>query len=228
MCGRYSRTVGWAQVRAFSAPLAIATPDTDPEPAWNIAPSQSSWVLVAGPGGSGALARRMRWGLVPAWAKAIGTGYITINARVETAAAKPAYRGPWRHRRCLVPASGWYEWPRPRQPVYIHPQEAPVALFAGLWEHWPGTPEQPGLDSFSIVTTEASGPLRSVHDRMPLLLSAAVLSDWLHGDGEAAAAIAAAAQPPELAWHRVAPAVGNVRAQGAGLVEPLPGDPIGA
>jgi putative SOS response-associated peptidase YedK len=225
MCGRYTRDVGWATVHAFSQPLTIAAPAEDPAPAYNIAPTQRAWVLLAGGDDdpAQAVSRELRWGLVPFWARDAKIGYSTINARVETAATKPAFREAWKRRRCLVPASGYYEWPvlaGQKQAWHIRAAHAPMLMFAGLWERWT-PPEGDAMESFSIVTQAAAGEVAQLHDRMPLILPPALLHDWLHGDAAAAVAIAASAPVPDLAFHRVAAAVGNVRNQGPGLIEPL-------
>ncbi len=222
MCGRYSQDVSWAQVHAFSKGLSLQTPDADPEPAYNIAPTQAAWLLVADEE-QGARAAQMRWGLIPFWAKDTRIGYSTINARLETAASKPAFREAWKRRRCLVIASGYYEWrdeAGARQPYWIHPADVPLMLFAGLWEHNDQVAETPLL-SFSILTTAAQGEVSALHDRMPLSLGPEVLSDWLHIDAAGATEIADAARARAVEFHKVDRAVGNVRNQGPELIKPL-------
>ena len=223
MCGRYSIHFSWAEVHAFSAGITVTTPTEEPEPAYNLAPTQSGWV-IAPQGADRALARQMRWGLIPAWAKDVRIAYNTINARIESVADKPAFRSAWKSRRCLVPASGYYEWPgegKAKQPYFIHSPRSPVIMFAGLWECW--KPEQGGsIESYSIVTMDAAGALANLHDRMPLILRPNLLRDWMEGSAEEAAAIAHAAPIPALEWHAVDKAVGNVRNQGPGLIEPIP------
>ena len=186
--------MSWAQVHAFSRGLDLVLPASDPAPSFNVAPTQPAWTLVADVGG--ARAEAMRWGLVPAW----------------------------KARRCLVPASGYYEWREEagvKQPYYIHDGEAPVLMFAGLWERWK-SPAGEWIHSFAIVTCAALDPMRQLHDRTPLMLPAPVLHDWLHGTPEAAAAIALAVEPPPLRWHAVSRAVGNPRSNGPQLVAPIP------
>lgn len=223
MCGRYTQLYTWAEVHAMSG-LAFADPP-DPEPVYNFAPTLSGWVLTAAEDAD-AEPRQMRWGLVPSWARDTKTGRSMINARLETCPNKPAFRSAWRARRCLVPASGYYEWRvegAAKQPYYIHPAAQPVLMFAGVWEHW-RQPDGDWLHSYAIITRDADGPLRELHDRVPVMLGADALRDWLHGTPEQAAAIATEAPLPALAWHPVARAVGNVRSKGPGLVEPLPRD----
>lgn len=219
MCGRYTREYTWAEVHAFSQPLVLSTPGPDPEPAYNIAPTQPSWVIV--PDGEGhAHATEMQWGIIPLWAKDAKIAYSTINARVETADTKPAFRAAWKARRCLIPSSGYYEWPgegKAKQPYFIHASNGPLLMFAGLWE--PGRDDRQA--TYSIVTRDAEGPMATLHDRMPLMLPPDLLRGWIEGSPDDAATIAHSAPLPDLAWHPVSKSVGNVRNQGSQLIEPM-------
>lgn len=221
MCGRYTNHATWAEVVAFSRPLVLTVPDGPIEPRYNIAPSQQAWVLAAD-GEGGAKAGRMQWGLVPQWAKDAKGAYSTINARAETAASKPAFREPFKRRRCLVIASGYYEWgpvgEGKRQPYYIHPADGSVMLMAGLWDRWQ-VPGGGSLLSFSIVTEEARGDMRTLHDRRPVLPPSEQLGAWLYALPEEAEALLAASRAPLLAWHAVSPSVGSSRAEGERLIE---------
>src|SRR5688572_26194930 len=225
MCGRFTRDFTWQQVRAFSHMLDLVLPDEDPVPAYNIAPTDPHPVIVASdhvPGGGGSV-REMRWGLLPPFAKDTRLAYSTINARLESVAEKPAFRGAWKKRRAIVPASGYYEWPvfdGRKRPHYIRLDGSPVMLFGGIWE---SRADGAGgrLLTYGIVTRAADPVITAVHDRMPLILPPESLHDWLHGDADAAMAIAHAAPEPALVYHEVDPAVGNVRNQGAQLVCPL-------
>jgi len=218
MCGRFTQVASWSQVLAFSQPLNLLLPAEEIEPEYNIAPSQAAWTLVAYP--DGGEARRMRWGLLPHWAKDAKLAWSTFNARVETASVKPAFRAAWKARRCLVPASGYYEWRQEgdiKQPYYIHAAHGPLLMFAGLWE--PARADRP--ETFSILTRAAEGPVAELHARMPLMLEPTFLHDWLHGSVQQAAAMAVAAATPALKFHLVDRAVGNPRSQGPRLVEPV-------
>jgi putative SOS response-associated peptidase YedK len=223
MCGRFTQAMSWAEVHAFSRGLDLVVPAADPAPTYNLAPTQPAWVLAAGADARGARAEAMRWGLVPGWAKDLKIGASMINARLETVAVKPAFRSAWKARRCLVPASGYYEWREEngvKQPYYIHDREAPLLMFAALWERWK-SPAAEWVHSFAIVTCAALDPMKQLHERTPLMLPAPLLHDWLHGSVESAAAIALAVEPPPLAWHPVSRAVGNPRSNGPQLVAPL-------
>src|SRR5262245_3490194 len=138
MCGRFTRDFTWQQVREFSHMLDLVVPAEDPAPAWNIAPTDPHPVIVADH--DHASVREMRWGLLPPWAKDTKLAYSTINARLESVAEKPAFKGAWKSRRALVPASGYYEWPvidGKKRPHWIHLADAPVMLFGGVWEYRP-------------------------------------------------------------------------------------------
>lgn len=216
MCGRFSQDATWAEVWAFTQPLEWEVPEGELVPAYNIAPTQASWVLRARDGGNEAV--ELRWGMPAAWNKS-----LLINARLETAATLPTFRQSWRERRCVVPATGWYEWcavDGAKRPFWIHPRHSPLLLFAGLWQPGKTTGE---AGQFAILTTEAEGEVRQLHSRRPVTLSPPWLEPWLHGSAEEAAAIASGAAP-ELAWHRVSPAVGNPRNQGPALIEAWPGE----
>jgi putative SOS response-associated peptidase YedK len=220
MCGRYSIFYTWAEVWAFSQPLTIQTPAADPEPRYNLAPTQQGWV-IAQDDDNALSARSMRWGLIPFWAKDAKAGFSTFNARVETASNKPMFREAWKRRRCLVPASGYYEWQKidakTKQPYLIRDSASPILMFAGLWEHW-NSPEGP-VESYTIVTRDADGPEAVLHDRRPVMLPPTLLHDWIHGSTDDAMGVVMAAPDPALTWHPVDSAVGNVRNQGPQLIE---------
>ncbi len=219
MCGRDTFFATWAQVRAFSQPLPLLTPAEEPSAAYNRAPTQTGWVILAAE--TGARVTPMRWGLIPFWAKDAKLGYSTINARIESASSKPAFREPWKRRRCLVPSSGYYEWQvladgKSKQPWFIHACDEPLLMFAGLWDRWHGPDGD--IDSYSILTQPAAGAITQVHDRMPLILPGSLYADWLHGEP---ASVAEAAPVPALSFHPVAASVGNVRQQGEGLIREI-------
>lgn len=122
-----------------------------------------------------------RWGLVPGWAKDAKIGNRMINARSETAAEKPSFRAAFRRKRCLIPASGFFEWKRAgaaRQPVYISLRERPLFAFAGLWEQWHSA-EGDEVRSATILTTEANAFMDSIHQRMPVILAPEEHDAWL-------------------------------------------------
>lgn len=195
-------------------------------PRYNIAPTQDI-PIVRLEGGRRRFAPA-RWGLVPSWAKAMDSGYSTFNARAETVADKPTFRAAFRHRRCLIPADGFYEWQaRPgskaKQPFFIALRDRQPMAFAGLWESWCG-PDGAAVESCAIIVTGANELMRPIHDRMPVILKPGVWDAWLDPATKDAAAIQALLMPypadgmtawPVGAW------VGNARNQGPECVEPV-------
>lgn len=174
MCGRFAFHAGREEVLAhFDLGAAPALPAR-----YNIAP-QSAIAAVRDDG-----LALLRWGLVPFWAKDPKLGYRMINARAETVAGKPAFRAAFKHRRCLIPASGFYEWRRvagATQPYYIRLRDGDLFAFAGLWEHWDGRGEHAGtvIESCTILTTEPNALCATIHDRMPVIVAPADYARWL-------------------------------------------------
>lgn len=175
MCGRFSLGV---DTDRLVAEFGIATVAAPHEPRYNIAPTQPVPAVVRADHGLrlGAL----RWGLVPYWAGDPGIGGRMINARSETVDRKPAFREPFRDRRCWVLADGFYEWhSQGGQKVPVHfrlPDGRPFA-FAGLWDRWRGDDDE--LVSCTILTTEPSDEVRRIHDRMPVILPEDARDRWL-------------------------------------------------
>jgi putative SOS response-associated peptidase YedK len=123
----------------------------------------------------------LRWGLLPAWAKDESLGYKMINARAETAAAKPAFREAMRRRRCLIPADGFYEWRRDgkrRIPYCFTLADGRLFAFAGLWEQWRGS-QGKTVESCTILTSESNELVSEIHDRMPVILAPENYDLWL-------------------------------------------------
>ncbi len=220
MCGRYNLIAdGAALVNFFDLVNRL-----DWAPRYNIAPSQEAPVVVAGRDGRhGGL---MRWGLIPHWARDAKFGYHTINARVETVAEKPAYRQAFRRRRCLVPATGFYEWqPRPqgKQPWHIRPQPGGLFAMAGLWERW-RNPAGEEVLSYTILVTDAPPRLAAIHDRMPVILPHEAYQAWLdpgQRDPRALQDLLAALSPPALEAWPVSTRVNSPAHEGPELIEPV-------
>jgi putative SOS response-associated peptidase YedK len=176
MCGRYLLTASPEEVAALFGYL-------DGEwfpPRYNIAPTQPMAIvrLIHG-------ARRfalVRWGLVPAWVEDPKQFSLLINARSESAADKPAFRAAMQYRRCLVPASGFYEWRRGsrgrKEPFWLRPRGGGVIAFAGLWETW-NDRDGGEIDSGCILTSPANSEVAEIHDRMPVVIAPADFDRWL-------------------------------------------------
>jgi putative SOS response-associated peptidase YedK len=176
MCGRFALIVD----ASVLADVFDIDPPKDFKPRFNIAPTQEVPVVRSGGHGSREFAT-LRWGLVPSWAKDEKIGARMINARSETAAEKPSFRSAVKSRRCLVPASGFYEWvkgPGAKQPHFIHFSDARVFAFAGLWERWTKGEHGP-LETFTILTTTPNELIADLHDRMPVILPSEAFTEWL-------------------------------------------------
>lgn len=179
MCGRYTLAVEMDELAD-----RFGCPRVEPvfKARYNVAPTQVMPV-VAAPGGNRQLCL-MRWGLVPYWAKDKTIGSKMINCRVETAAEKPSFKHSYRRRRCLVPATGYFEWqkgPAGKQPFLIRPADHRLFAMAGLWDEWTA-PEGEILYTYTILTTAATPSTGAIHDRMPYILRREEESGWLQGE----------------------------------------------
>jgi putative SOS response-associated peptidase YedK len=154
--------------------------ELDSTPRYNVAPGQEAPVIRAARGG-GIEVVNLRWGLIPYWAKDEKMGYKLVNARCETLEEKAAFREAFRRRRCLVPATGFYEWQERAGLKYPHLFELPndaVFAFAGLWERW-RSPAGETIETFTIITTPANEAVARLHDRMPAILDRGDFGAWL-------------------------------------------------
>lgn len=168
--------------------------------------------------------RPMRWGFIPHWYKTPSDGPLLINARSETIAEKPAFRAACRERRCVIPATGFYEWTKDGQgnrlPWYIAPADGAPILFAGVWQDW--GPAEARQSTCAIVTCAAGEhPLSAIHARMPVTLAPDQIALWLGEAGKGAARLMQPAPTDRFGWYRVAPAVNSNRASGPDLIAPL-------
>ncbi|PXW59943.1 SOS response-associated peptidase [Methylobacterium sp. B4] len=193
---------------------------------FNVAPTQPVPVVLRESGERHL--RLMRWGLWPAWLKDPSDFPVLFNARIETAAEKPAFRGPMRHHRCVFLADGFYEWRREgsgkaavRTPFAVRRADgAPMAL-AGLWQPWMGA-DGSEVDTAAIVTCSANGTLSAIHERMPAILAPEAVEAWLDAAVDAPEA-ARLCRPCPDDWLRLDPVsdrVNSVRNDDAGLPEP--------
>jgi putative SOS response-associated peptidase YedK len=213
MCGRFFSTVTPSDLGlAFGLDVR-----SNMEPRDNIAPTQAVDVVRLSEQGKRQLTP-MRWGLVPAWAKQVGTTPL-INARAETVDEKPSFRGAYKYRRGIVPATGWYEWrtENKRKLPFAHrlPDQSLLG-FACIWELWEGRGEGSWLESFALLTMEAIGPAAAIHHRMPVLMHPDNYQSWLGGAREILP------RPSEMPGHlidqievvAVDPAINKVAGQG--------------
>jgi len=218
MCGRFAITLpDEAMARLFEA---VPANDLPAVPNYNVCPTTRIHVVT---GGEARHLVAMRWGFVPSWYKTPTDGPLLINARAETVAEKPAFRQAVRTRRCIVPASGFYEWTRlgdgSRLPWYIARADGAPLAMAAVWQDWEKGGE--ALRGCAVVTTASAGPVAAIHDRMPVILEAADWPLWLGEAGHGAARLMRAAAPGVLTCHRVDPAVNSNRASGPELIAPI-------
>ena len=217
----------WRQVHAF---LSLIGPASNLRPRYNVAPTQSVAAVLLAHG-----ERRLsmlRWGLIPAWARDPSIGAKLINARLETVATKPAFRAAWKaRRRCLVPADGFYEWTgsRPRrQPWLIAMEDGGLFAFAGLWERWvvpdgvalKGSLAEltPGdvLQTFTVLTTDATASVAPVHHRMPVIVPPERFGPWLSGED-----VALDPWPPSMSVRPVSTFVNKAANDDPRCIEPV-------
>lgn len=178
MCGRFVQYTLFPIIRTefqlTSAPVELS-------PRYNIAPTQEVPTVM---GGGGNRLVMCRWGLVPHWAKDLSIGSRMINARAETLAEKPSFKGPFRRQRCLVVADGFYEWQKSEEgkvPVYIRLKNSRPMGFAGLYDRW-RSPAGEEITSCTIVTTAPNSLLAQVHSRMPAIVAPDQRDLWLDPD----------------------------------------------
>lgn len=192
MCGRFSLKVSFEELlRYFRLDAGF-----EPEPHYNIAPSQQVAAVREEDGRR--LLVNLHWGLIPFWAKDRKIAFKTINARSETAHTSPAFRAAFRGRRCLIPASGFFEWDKKggsKQPYYIHRVDGQPLALAGLWEHWQSKDGEEAVESCTILTTEPSEPVVRLHDRMPVILEPEDFDRWLDPDEHQVEALRTMLQP---------------------------------
>jgi putative SOS response-associated peptidase YedK len=220
MCGRYMFLAGPEEL---VDEFGLSVRPEGIEPAYNVAPSHLVAVVGSKPNGTGRGLVRMRWGFVPRWAKSPNDGPRPVNATAETAAANPAFRDSFRGRRCLIPASGFYEWQTTaagKVPHVFRPATG-VMAFAGLWDVWAPKSADP-LFTCVILTVPANRVTAFCHQRMPAILPREHYAAWLDAatpPGEVAALLTPA--PDDLLTATaLAPTVGNVRNTGPDCLTP--------
>lgn len=181
MCGRFAQTASpetIAEQFALAEPLSLV-------PRYNIAPSQPvATVRLNRDTRQRELVLLPLGVLIPSWAKIPAIGYKMINARSETVTEKPSFRNAFKYRRCLVPATGFYEWQKVekgKQPYYIQVQDGLPFAIAGLWEHWQSA-DGSEIESVTLLTTAANEMMRPLHDRMPVIIHPDDYGLWLDPD----------------------------------------------
>ena len=218
--------------RAILAELGIAAP-AEFLSRYNIAPGSDIPVVRTRPSASGPSHERntkrelaaLRWGLVPAWARSDEPAARLVNARAETLAAKPSFRDALRSRRCVIPASGFYEWEnlgRTKKPWLFRRHDERPFGFAALWERW-RTPDGTELESCAIITSEPNALMRPIHHRMPVMLEPAQFAAWLNPRTVEVSALADLLRPApadSMSALAVSSHVSNVQHEGAECIAP--------
>jgi putative SOS response-associated peptidase YedK len=182
MCGRFTQHYTWQEVHAF---LSVLGAPRNLQPHYNIAPTDTVDVIRLNASGQRELVP-MRWGLIPGWWKKSAKEVpATFNARAESVTDKPMFRGAFRARRCIIPASGFYEWTGPknqRQPhLFTRADGSPVMGFAGLGERWRDRASNEDILSCTIIVCDANEWMERYHDRMPVILQDKDFDGWLDG-----------------------------------------------
>jgi len=175
MCGRYNLIATGQQLMEHFRLLSLPVHNPD----YNIPPGQKILAIVQLEDGSNR-AVNLHWGLIPSWSKDRAISSHLINARAETLTEKPSFKKAYRHRRCLIPATGFYEWQATetgKQPYHIHKPDNAVFAFGGLWEHWEHDRET--VYSCTIITTAANDKIAPIHDRMPIIIAPDDYHRWL-------------------------------------------------
>ncbi len=227
MCGRY--TLSNPQGSFSETPdidlrfLAEFVETGGLKPRFNIAPTQDVPVITNE--GSRRI-EKMRWGLVPFWAKDIKIGSRMINARGETVAEKPAFRASFKSRRCLIPATGFYEWLREgksKTPMLIRLKGGGYFSMAGLYDRW-RNPDGDTVSSFTIITTGPNELMSSIHDRMPVILPEEAEAAWINLEVDSADELKPFIRPfpaASMEAYEVSGAVNSAKNDGPELIEPV-------
>jgi len=223
MCGRFTLTSDMDILMYRFA--AVMMPDLTYLPRYNIAPTQPVAAVVNEQGIK--IIKEFRWGLIPSWAKDEKLAVKMINARSETLAVKPAFKYLLTRRRCLIPATGFYEWissTKPKQPVYITLKSEELFAFAGLWDEW----RSPAgvVYSCTIITTDANSLIQPVHNRMPVILRPEQEQIWLDPEVSEHSLLLPMLKPypsEEMEMYRVSPLVNSPWNDSPECIKPVGG-----
>ena len=218
MCGRYSLV----STENIAARFDVQQQQLTLSPRYNVAPSQSMPVVVRN---SPNRLVEMQWGLIPSWSKEPRAQFSTINARAETITKSPVFRGPFKSRRCLVPASGFYEWQRTergKQPFCIRLKDEELFAFAGLYDVWHDAAGNE-LYSYTVITTVPNELVASIHNRMPVILRQEDEDTWLDKEADPTQLLALLKAYPadKMEAYPVSRAVNSPTNEGAELMQPV-------
>lgn len=223
MCGRFVQT---QEAENYGSYFSVDLIQTDEVlRSWNVAPTKQVYAVAEHDGQR--MLGTFDWGLVPFWAKDRKIGARLINARVETAGAKPAFRDSFAARRCIVPADGFYEWePKAngKLPHYFYATDRGPLALAGLWSSWSDPESGDRVRTCTIVTGKPSDVVAPIHDRMPVILAKSAWDAWLDPDNRdtgAVSTLVAGLPIPDLSEHAVSTLVNRVANDLPDLIEPL-------
>lgn len=220
MCGRFTLEYSWAEIHAIINIVPASAAKRNDPPRYNVAPTQDVGFISQSDGET--TVQDGRWWLVPFWAKEIPK-YPLFNARSETAHEKSSFREAYKSKRCLIPASGYYEWTKAadggKDPHLLHLPDHEPFLFAGLWAYNSNLE----ITSCTILTAPAHSAIAQIHDRMPIILNSDCWQDWLSPDTSVKEARNRLDnnRGRELLSYRVARTVNSSRASGAELIDPV-------
>jgi putative SOS response-associated peptidase YedK len=221
MCGRYGLNHPHPVLKDWYR--ASIMPELKPR--YNIAPTTD--ILVIREGESSRIGSMMRWGLIPFWAKDLKKVPVMNNARAETVAEKPSFKYAFHERRCIIPASGFFEWKaegKSKQPYFISARDGMPLSFAGIWGTWTAVDTGESIDSCMIITTTPNTLMETIHDRMPVILPTDTWDTWLSPLLQSDEALLPILKPLDAnlmqAWP-VSQAVGRVANQRVELIQPM-------
>ena len=179
MCGRFTQKADQKTIKKEFKVESLQ--DAILKPRYNIAPTQTIAAVLESDGER--IVGTLRWGLIPSWAKDESIGNKLINARAETLIEKPSFKNAFRSQRCIIPASGFYEWQKTakgaKQPFYFYLKDKEIFGFAGLYDQWLDKESGEQIETCTIITTEANKVLEPIHDRMPVILKPNDYDQWL-------------------------------------------------
>ncbi len=234
MCGRFVTTTSVADLAERLQVDEVRAEETGAD--FNVTP-RADVVIVAANSQHNRVLDRVRWGLVPSWAKDLSIGDKLINARSETLLEKPAFRRAFAKRRCLIPVDGFYEWKKmlsrkAKQPVFIHSTRPHGTLvFAGLYEVWRDktVDDAPWVRTCSIITTRANATMAPIHDRMPAMLNVEHFEEWLDPDNaevDLLTRLLVPAPNDSIEYYPVRTLVNKAANNFAELLDPIPLDAL--
>ncbi len=225
MCGRFVSASDKKEIEKLFRVDIFRSPVLK---SYNIAPAQNAGVIINDNGKI--VYDALLWGLIPSWSKDLTIGSKMINARSETIMQKPSFKNPFKRRRCLIPANGFYEWKKEgkeKLPYYIHSKTENPLSFAGLWEIWADA-DGNEVYSFTIITTEAMAKLKSIHHRCPVILTKKNYYDWLFTDERDCEKLLPLLKPYELSEYidiyRVSTKVNYPKNNSPKCIEKVSGD----